>query len=89
MSRSRGDPESPLVTLARFSGHGLTWAMSTGFFLFLGWLLDGRVGTVPLFTLLGAFLGAAAGFYYILQQLVFLPREAEKQRAREHEDTRE
>lgn len=82
MSRSPGEEESPLVTLARFSGHGLTWAMSTGFFLYLGWLLDGRLGTVPIFTLLGALLGAGAGFYHILQHLVFLPRERARQRER-------
>jgi hypothetical protein len=59
---------------APFLGHGLTWALSTALFLFLGWLLDGRLGTLPLFTILGAFIGAGAGFYSLYHHLVARPR---------------
>ncbi|TVP79038.1 MAG: AtpZ/AtpI family protein [Gemmatimonadales bacterium] len=64
-----------MVELARFSGHGLTLALSTGLFLLAGWWVDGRLGTLPLFTILGALTGAAAGFYSMLQHLVLAPRE--------------
>jgi len=73
-----GEGEPPLVVMARFSGHGLTLAMATGLFLFLGWLLDARLGTVPLFTIVGALTGAAAGFYHLIKQLILLPRDGEE-----------
>jgi len=75
--QKEGESEPPLVALARFSGHGLTLALATGLFLFLGWLLDARLGTVPLFTIVGALTGAAAGFYHLIQHLILLPRERE------------
>lgn len=63
-------PPAPLLALARFSGHGLTLAVSTGMFLFLGWWVDGKLGTTPVLTILGAMLGAAAGFYSLLRDLM-------------------
>jgi F0F1-type ATP synthase assembly protein I len=38
--------------------------------LFLGKYLDGKWGTEPYLTLVGAFLGGAAGFYYIIKELI-------------------
>lgn len=70
----------PMVEAGRYLGHGLTWALSTALFLFLGWLLDRWLGTMPLFLILGAFVGAAAGFYNLYYHLVVEPREREKRR---------
>ena len=58
------EPERPCpgVEAGRYLGHGLTWALSTALFLFLGLLVDRWLGTMPLFTILGAFVGAGAGF---------------------------
>ena len=76
----KGDPpEPPLVQLAHYSGHGLTIALSTGLFLLAGWWLDGKLGTRPFFAIAGALLGAAAGFYSLLQHLLFLPRQREEE----------
>lgn len=83
------DPESPLVSLARYSGHGLTLALATVLFLLLGWWADGRLGTAPLLTLAGALVGAAAGFYSMLQHLIFFPRAEEARRKAEATDQRE
>jgi len=84
MDQERPDPgveqEPTLVVLARFSGHGLTLALATGFFLFLGWVLDQRLGSVPLFTILGALLGATAGFYRLIRELILIPQGREKDR---------
>ncbi len=80
------DGDSALRELARFSGHGLTIAVATGLFLMAGWWVDGRLGTTPLLTILGALLGAGAGFYSMLQHLVFFPRQRAEDRAREEED---
>ncbi len=48
--------------IGRYSGYGLTWALSVLLFLWIGYWLDGRLGTLPLLTLVGAFVGAAGGF---------------------------
>ena len=48
--------------LGRYTGFGLAWALSVLFFLLIGYWLDGRLGTLPWLTILGAFLGAAGGF---------------------------
>lgn len=67
----------------RYLGVGMTWALSTALFLYLGTLVDKWVGTESLFTLLGAFVGAVAGFYYMYHHLVVEPRE---RAAREQRD---
>ncbi len=72
----RDDPA--LVHMARYSGHGLTFALSMVLFLLAGWWADGRLGTSPLLTLIGAFVGAGAGFYSMLQHLILIPRERER-----------
>ena len=56
------------VDIARYLGLGLTWALSTALFLYLGSLVDGWLDTKPVFTLIGAFVGAAAGFYHLYRE---------------------
>ena len=68
---------------ARVAGQGLTLALATGLFLWVGWLLDNRLGTVPVFTVLGAFVGAAAGLYSLYHHVVLEPR---RQREREEHE---
>jgi F0F1-type ATP synthase assembly protein I len=77
-------PEPAVVALARFSGHGLTLALSTGMFLLLGWWLDGRLGTTPVLTILGALLGAGAGFYSMIQHLILRPRDQDRKPPGDH-----
>jgi F0F1-type ATP synthase assembly protein I len=59
-------------------GLGLTWAMSVLLFGGLGYWMDGRLGTTPIFVLLGALGGAGAGFYYLYYHLVIEPRFRDK-----------
>jgi len=75
------EQESSLVAMARYSGHGLTLALSMVLFLMLGWWADGKLGTSPVLTLIGAFVGAAAGFYSMLQHLILAPRARERAEA--------
>lgn len=58
------------VEYGRYLGLGLTWALSTALFLYLGSLLDGWLQTEPTFTVIGAFVGGAAGFYHLYHQLM-------------------
>ncbi len=82
----QGRKQAATVDVSRYLGVGLTWALSTLLFLWLGTLADGALGTRPLFTVVGAFVGAAAGFYYMIHHLVVVPgREAKALRQAERE----
>ncbi len=50
-------------------GYAITMVASTVLFLFGGEVLDGWIGTSPLFTVLGAMIGAGAGIYYMIVRL--------------------
>jgi ATP synthase protein I len=67
-----------LTAAAQHTGYGLTLALSTLLFLLGGWWLDGKVGTTPLFMILGAFVGAGAGFYSLYRHIVVEPRDRDK-----------
>jgi F0F1-type ATP synthase assembly protein I len=71
------EPEAPSLVQAsgQVLGYGLQWALATGLFLLLGWFADGWLGTKPLLTIVGAFLGAGAGFYSLYFHLVVEPRQ--------------
>jgi ATP synthase protein I len=65
--------------LGRYTGLGLTWALSVLFFLLIGYWLDGRLGTLPWLTMVGAFIGAAGGFLSLYKTLTAAAR-AERSR---------
>jgi F0F1-type ATP synthase assembly protein I len=75
---SKGGQKGP--ALGSVLGYGLTWTVSTVAFLLIGSALDRWLGTKPLLTLVGAFIGAGAGFYYMYHHLVVAPREREAER---------
>jgi F0F1-type ATP synthase assembly protein I len=61
-------------------------AVATLVFLWLGTVADRWLGTRPAFTLVGAFVGAAAGFYHMIHHLIVVPKrrvEAERRKTRE------
>jgi len=66
------------ASAGQYTGYGLTWALSTLLFLLGGWWLDLKVGTMPLFLILGAFVGAGAGFYSLYYHVVVEPRERDE-----------
>lgn len=70
---------STSTELGRFLGYGLTWVASTLLFLYLGSRVDAWVGTEDVFALVGALLGAAAGFYYMYFHLVIEPRRRDRE----------
>jgi F0F1-type ATP synthase assembly protein I len=55
--------------MGRYAHFGFQLAFSMGLFLLGGWWLDGRIGTTPLLTIVGAMVGAAAAFYSMIRQL--------------------
>jgi hypothetical protein len=55
--------------MGRYAHFGFQIALSIGLFLLGGWWLDGRIGTTPLLTIVGAMVGAAAAFYSMIRQL--------------------
>lgn len=57
-----GERKRVVREVGRFTGFGLAWALSVLFFLLIGYWLDGKLGTLPWLTMLGAFIGAAGGF---------------------------
>lgn len=69
--REGGDEGRSLwAETGQYMGFGLTWALSVLLFLMVGWWIDGKIGTEPLFMILGAFLGAGAGFYSLYQHVI-------------------
>lgn len=76
--RKESLPSSLWQAAGQFTGYGLTMALSTLLFLLGGWWLDGKVGTTPLFTILGAFVGAGGGFYSLYRHVVVEPRERDE-----------
>ncbi len=58
----------------QYMGYGLTLALGTLFFLLVGWWLDSKLGTTPVLLILGAFVGAGAGFYRLYYYVVIQSR---------------
>ena len=69
------DGPSTYRGVGEYLGHGLTWAASTLLFLWLGTRADDWLGTEPWLALLGAFVGAGAGFYHMYHHLVQVPAD--------------
>lgn len=77
--KKKGSARSEMVAAAgQFTGYGLTFALSTLLFLLGGWWLDGKLGTMPLFLILGAFVGGGAGFYSLYRHIVVDARSGEE-----------
>lgn len=74
---SGSDPRELFKATGRYMGFGLTWALSVLLFLGVGAWLDSRLGTGPLLLIVGAFVGAGAGFYSLYYHIVIEPRQRE------------
>lgn len=62
--------------IGAYAGFGIQLGVTIVAFCFLGYYLDGRLGTLPILTILGTFIGAGGAFYSIYRKLV--PRENKK-----------
>ena len=68
------DPRELIRASGQFMGLGLSWALAVLLFLGLGAWVDSKLGTAPVLLVLGAFVGAAAGFYSLYYHIVIEPR---------------
>lgn len=73
--RESGGPREILRVSGRYMGHGLTLALSVLLFLAGGAWVDSKLGTTPVLLVVGAFVGAAAGFYSLYYHIVIEPRQ--------------
>jgi F0F1-type ATP synthase assembly protein I len=71
------DPRDVMRASGQFVGLGLTWALAVLLFLGMGAWLDSKLGTAPILLILGAFVGAGAGFYSLYYHIVIEPRQHE------------
>ncbi|HUO51581.1 MAG TPA: AtpZ/AtpI family protein [Gemmatimonadaceae bacterium] len=64
----KGDPG--MHSGMEFAGVGLQFAAAILLFLYVGKWVDGKLGTAPLFLIVGVFVGAGGGFYSMYRKLV-------------------
>jgi ATP synthase protein I len=68
-----GDPsaaDSGFGAAAKYAGIGIQFAASIVLFLYAGRWVDQRLGTEPIFLIVGVFVGATAAFYSIYKRLM-------------------
>ena len=65
---------------------GLTLAASVLIFFFLGYWVDGKLGTEPLLAIIGAFVGAAGGFINLIRTLNNLQKRSEREEDEDRND---
>jgi len=73
--RKGADPQDLIRASGQYLGYGLAWALSVLLFLGVGAWLDGKLGTSPWLLVIGAFVGAGAGFYSLYYHIVIEPRQ--------------
>lgn len=75
-------PDSTSKSVARdfgpFLTMGLQLAISVIVFFFIGYWLDGKFGTAPWCTVVGAFVGVAGGLIKFLREAIALGKQADK-----------
>ena len=67
--RQRQTPSSGGLSGADFAGVGIQFAAAIIAFLFAGQWLDNRIGTKPVFTIIGVFVGSGAAFYNMYRKI--------------------
>jgi len=75
----RSEP-SPLAGAGKYMGLGLQFGGSIVLFMFGGIWLDKRLGTSPLFVIIGVFGGATAAFYSMYRRLMADQRDEESKK---------
>lgn len=63
---------------SEFAGLGIAMGLSIAFFAIAGNWLDNRLGTQPLFVLLGVFLGFGGGFYSLYWRVMLVHKREDE-----------
>jgi ATP synthase protein I len=61
--------QSERLDFARFGGMGLQFAATLCVFAFLGYWLDGWLGTLPIFLIVGVFVGFFGGTFSMVKRV--------------------
>ena len=78
-------PNKDDLNLGSFAGVGLQFAISLVAFLFLGQWADRKLGTSPLFLLIGVFIGGGGAFYSMYRRLSAAQKADDERRKRSRE----
>jgi ATP synthase protein I len=78
------DPKT-MQELAPYSSLGIQLAITIGLFALLGWWLDGKYDTKPVFTLICSLSGIAIGFYSFFKTISDLDKKRELREAKDKE----
>jgi F0F1-type ATP synthase assembly protein I len=86
--RSAGPTKRPpaATTHSELAGLGIMLGLATALFALGGNWIDGRLGTKPLFVLMGTFLGFGGGFWSMYSRLVLQGRKNEAEQDAELDD---
>ncbi|HEX8848060.1 MAG TPA: AtpZ/AtpI family protein [Gemmatimonadaceae bacterium] len=74
----QSDQEGPGA--GAYAGFGLQFAASLLVFLWVGQWIDRKLGTAPIFLMLGVFVGGGAAFYSMYRKLMAMQEREEKAR---------
>jgi len=86
LNRSGADNKS--LSGNDFAGAGIQFALTLVLFVFLGNWLDRRLGTGPLFILLGVFVGGGGGLYSLYRKVVTAQKADDEMRRKRREEGR-
>jgi len=75
-----------LGNAGKYAGIGIQFAASIVLFLYAGQWVDRRLGTTPIFLIVGVFVGATAAFYSIYKRLMRDLKEQEEAQSRASKD---
>jgi F0F1-type ATP synthase assembly protein I len=67
-------PEEERRRVGAYYELGFGFAGAIGLFGVVGWLLDGKLDTTPILTVIGLAFGAVAGFYFLISRAFEIQR---------------
>lgn len=80
------DPKSSKeLNPSNFAGVGLQFAIAVILFLLLGQWADRKLGTAPVFLLVGVFIGGGAAFFSMYRRITAAQKADDERRRRERE----